>query len=56
MPHLDHYPIHDEIWKMPIALKELMAWNGQYTEYILNDPKSTFNFTKKTLPTLFRLV
>ena len=50
MPRLDHYLIHGDTRKMPIALKELMAWNGQYTEYILNDPKATFNFTKKLYP------
>ena len=58
MPRLDHYPIQDEIWKTPIALKELMAWNGQYTEYILNDPKATFNFTKNfthTIQTYIRI-
>ena len=52
MPRLDHYPIQDEIWKTPIALKELMAWNGQYTEYILNDPKATFNLTKNSTHTV----
>ena len=25
-----------------MALKELNAWKGQYTEYILNDQKATF--------------
>ena len=25
VPRLDHYPIHDEIWKIPMALKELIA-------------------------------
>ena len=25
VPPLDHYPIHDEIWKIPMALKELIA-------------------------------
>ena len=25
VPRLDHYPIHDETWKMPMALKELIA-------------------------------
>ena len=28
VPHLDRYPIHDEIWKIPMALKELIAWKG----------------------------
>ena len=58
MPRLDHYLIHGDTRKMPIALKELMAWNGQYTEYILNDPKATFNFTKNfthTIQTYIRI-
>ena len=25
VPHLDRYPIHDEIWKIPMALKALIA-------------------------------
>ena len=52
MPHLDRYPIHDEIWKIPMALKELIAWKGQYTAYILNNPKATFNFTKNSTHTI----
>ena len=35
-----------------MALKTLKAWNGQYTEYILNDPKATFNFTKNSTHTI----
>ena len=27
-PHLVHYPIHNEIWKIPMALKTLETWNG----------------------------
>ena len=57
-PRLDHCPIYDEIWKMPMALKELITWKGQYTEYILNDPKATFNFTKNfthTIQTYIRI-
>ena len=52
MPRLDHYPIHDELWKIPMALKELIAWKGQYTAYILNNPKATFNFTKNSTHTI----
>ena len=52
VPRLDHYPIHDEIWKIPMALKELITWKGWYTEYILNDPKATFNFTKNSTHTI----
>ena len=50
MPRLDHYPVHDDTQKMPMALKELIAWKGRYTDYILNDAKATFNFTKKLYP------
>ena len=52
VPCLDHYPIHDELWKIPMALKELITWNGQYTAYILSDPKATFNFTKNSTHTI----
>ena len=52
MPCLDHYPIHDELWKIPTALKELITWKGRYTKYILNDPKATFNFTKNSTHTI----
>ena len=52
VPRLDHYPIHDELWKIPMALKELITWNGQYTAYILSDPKATFNFTKNSTHTI----
>ena len=52
VPRLDRYPIHDEIWKIPMALKELIAWKGRYTEYILNDPKATFNLTKNSTHTV----
>ena len=31
-----------------MILKELIAWKRWYTEYILNDPKATFNFTKNS--------
>ena len=51
-PHLNHYPIDDEIWKMPMALKELITWKGRYAEYILNEPKATFNFTKSSTHTI----
>ena len=50
--NLDHYLIHDEIWKIPMALKELITWKGRYTECILNDPKATFNFTKNSTHTI----
>ena len=52
MPRLDRYPIYDELWKIPMALKELIAWKGQYTAYILNNPKATFNFTKNSTHTI----
>ena len=29
IPHLVHHPIHNEIWKIPMALKTLEAWNGR---------------------------
>ena len=32
MPSLAHYPIHDEIWKIPMALKELTSCKGRDTE------------------------
>ena len=35
-----------------MALKDLIAWKGRYTEYILNDPKATFNFTKNSTHTI----
>ena len=35
-----------------MALKELIAWEEQYTEYILNDRKVTFNFTKNSTHTI----
>ena len=35
-----------------MALKTLKAWNGRYTEYILNDPKATFNFIKNSTHTI----
>ena len=47
-PHLVHHPIHNEIWKIPMALKTPETWNGWYTEYILNDPKTTFTSTKNS--------
>ena len=34
------------------GIKELITWKGQYTEYILNDPKATFNFTKSSTHTI----
>ena len=52
VPRLDHYPSYDELWKIPMALKELIAWKGQYTAYILNNPKATFNFTKNSTHTI----
>ena len=52
VPRPDHYPIHDELWKIPMALKELIAWKGRYTKYILNDPKATFNLTKNSTHTV----
>ena len=35
-----------------MALKELIAWKGRYTEYILDDAKATFNFTKSSTHTI----
>lgn len=52
IPQLIHHPVHNEIWKIPMALKTLKAWNGRYTEYILNDPKATFNFIKNSTHTI----
>ena len=49
VPRLDHYPVRDDAQKMPMALKEPIAWKG-YTDYILRDPKATFNFTKALGP------
>ena len=34
-----------------MALKELIAWKGQYID-ILNDPKATFNLTKNSTHTI----
>ena len=51
MPCLDHYPIHDEIRKISMALKDLIAWKGRYID-ILNDPKATFNLTKNSTHTI----
>ena len=36
----------------PWLRKKLIAWNGGYTEYILNYPKATFNFTKNSTHTI----
>ena len=36
----------------PWLRKKLIAWNGGYTEYILNNPKATFNFTKNSTHTI----
>ena len=49
VPPADHHPIHDEM-ENTHGTKELITWREQYTEYILNDRKATYNFT------LFRLV
>ena len=51
VPCLDHYPIHDEIRKISMALKDLIAWKGRYID-ILNDPKATFNLTKNSTHTI----
>lgn len=52
VPHLDRNLIHDDTREMPMALKELIAWKGRYTEYIFNDPKATFNFRKNSTHTI----